>query len=120
VQRWWVLYRLAELAVVLADRERAAIAYEPLRVAGHLCFVAADIVAIGSVAHTLGNLAASIGRLDEAERHFEAALAMGERMRARPWIARTQHDFARMLLARGAGDDLPANRRTALPCLPSP
>jgi len=44
-------------------------------------------------------------RFDDAQRHFEDALAMNERMGARPWLAHTQNDYARMLLARdGPGD----------------
>ena len=45
------------------------------------------------------------GALDEAVRHFENALAMNERMGARPWLAHTQHDYARMLDARGDPGD---------------
>ena len=30
---------------------------------------------------------------------------MNERMHARPWLAHTQEDYARMLLARGADGD---------------
>jgi DNA-binding SARP family transcriptional activator len=59
----------------------------------------------GSVARAAGVLAASLGRLDEAERHFDAALAVERRMRARPWIAHTQHDLARMLVERGDPGD---------------
>ena len=41
----------------------------------------------------------------EAELHYEDALALNTRMGARPWLAHTQHDYARMLLARnGHGD----------------
>ncbi len=54
----------------------------------------------GSVSRYLGLLAAMLERWNEAFRHFEDALAMNERMGARPWLARTQHDYARMLLAR--------------------
>jgi hypothetical protein len=35
-----------------------------------------------------------------AEEHFIDALAMHERMGARPWVARTQLAYAEMLLAR--------------------
>jgi hypothetical protein len=38
---------------------------------------------------------------EENERHFESALAMNERMSARPWLAHTQEDYGRMLLDRG-------------------
>jgi hypothetical protein len=30
---------------------------------------------------------------------------MNERMGARPWLAHTQHDYARLLIARGTADD---------------
>ncbi|MGH8632351.1 MAG: tetratricopeptide repeat protein, partial [Burkholderiales bacterium] len=39
-------------------------------------------------------------RWEDAERHFQDALEMNTRMGARPWVAWTQHDYARMLLAR--------------------
>ncbi len=44
-------------------------------------------------------------RWSDAEQHFDEALAMNARMGARPWLAQTQHDYARMLLARGASAD---------------
>jgi DNA-binding NarL/FixJ family response regulator len=51
-------------------------------------------------------LAATMSRWQEAQRHFEAALAMNARMGARPWLAHTQHEYARMLLRRGLPDDM--------------
>jgi hypothetical protein len=44
-------------------------------------------------------LASTIG-VDDAERHFEEAMAVNERIGARPWLAHTQHDFARLLVER--------------------
>jgi hypothetical protein len=41
-----------------------------------------------------------MSRWDEAERHFERALEMNTRMGTRPWVAHTQHDYARMLSGR--------------------
>jgi DNA-binding SARP family transcriptional activator len=59
----------------------------------------------GSVSRYLGLLAATTEKWDEAARHFDEALEMNERMGARPWLAHTQHDYARALLSRGwAGD----------------
>ncbi len=55
----------------------------------------------GSVSRYLGLLAFTLSRWEDAARHFEDALAMNEKMGARPWLAHTQHDYARMLLARG-------------------
>ncbi len=37
-----------------------------------------------------------------AQDHFEDAIAVNERMGARPWLANTQQEYARMLLARDA------------------
>jgi len=61
---------------------------------------------IGSASRQLGLLAETLGRLDDAERHFEDALAMNIRMGARPWVARTQLDYARMLRKRASDGDV--------------
>jgi hypothetical protein len=44
-------------------------------------------------------------RWDEAAAHFDEALAMNARMRALPWLAHTQRDYGRMLLARAEPGD---------------
>jgi len=49
-------------------------------------------------------------RWPEAEGHFEAALRIDARMGARPWVARTQYDYARMRLARDGDGDRGAAR----------
>jgi hypothetical protein len=41
----------------------------------------------------------------DAEKHFEDGLVTNERMGARPWLAHTQVDYARMLLGRGDAND---------------
>jgi hypothetical protein len=69
----------------------------------------ADEVATGAVSRTLGVLASVLSRWDEAVRHFDAAAAHNQRMGARPWLAHTQHDYAKMLLAR----DMPGDRGRA-------
>ena len=51
----------------------------------------------GSCERYLGLLAATLGRLDDAVRHFERALAENGRLGARPLIARTQCDYANAL-----------------------
>jgi hypothetical protein len=50
-------------------------------------------------------LAACLGRWDDAERHFTDALAMNERLGARPYIVRTRRAWAAMLLDRNAPGD---------------
>jgi ABC-type branched-subunit amino acid transport system substrate-binding protein/streptogramin lyase/tetratricopeptide (TPR) repeat protein len=69
-------------------------------------------VAIGPVAYYLGILASTMLRRDEAVEHFEAALEMNARIGARPWLAHTNYDYARTLIARGAEGD--AERATEL------
>jgi DNA-binding SARP family transcriptional activator len=69
----------------------------------------------GSAARYLGLLATTAGRWAEAAEHFENALAENERMGFRPWLARTQEDFALMLRARSeAGDGERADELDAL------
>jgi tetratricopeptide (TPR) repeat protein len=55
----------------------------------------------GAVEHHLGVLAAAMGRTDAAAGHFERAVAMHAGLGARPWLARTQCEWAAVLQARG-------------------
>jgi hypothetical protein len=52
-------------------------------------------------------LAATSGRWDEAEAHFQAAIECNTRLGARPWLARTQLGYAHMLSTRGYKGDPP-------------
>jgi tetratricopeptide (TPR) repeat protein len=67
----------------------------------------------GAVARYLGLLAATLGRREDAIRHFEHALETNTRVQAPPWIARSLLDLARALLARGR----PADERRAIDML---
>lgn len=96
---------LAETSALLADRDSAPVLYRLLL--PWATFNVADTPEWmrGSVSRYLGLLAATLERWGDAARHFEDALAANERMGARPWLAHTQHDYARMLHARdGRGD----------------
>ena len=62
-------------------------------------------LALDSASRPLGILATLLGRFEDAARHFEEALEMNKRMGARPWVAHTQEEFARMLLRRNAEGD---------------
>jgi len=110
-QRLVSLVLLAEVCVVLGDEPRAEVLYRLLQPHAHLHAVAGNAtVYFGSVARPLGSLAGLLRRFEEAEYHFETALEMHRRLGARPLIAHTEHDFARVLLARGEA----ADRRRAL------
>jgi len=59
----------------------------------------------GPVSLYLGMLAATGGDWPAAERYFASATGILERIGGRPWLARTQVEQARMLLARGEPGD---------------
>ncbi|MGB2694066.1 MAG: AAA family ATPase [Dehalococcoidia bacterium] len=59
----------------------------------------------GAIARNVGQLATVIGRWDDAERHFEAALDLNEKMGHLPALAFTRRDYGDMLLRRDAHDD---------------
>lgn len=100
---------LAETSSLLADTESAAVLYRLL-----LPWAAFNVAnqpegMRGAVSRYLGLLTTTLGRCSEAAAHFRDALAMNKRMGARPWLAHTQNDYARMLLAR----DRPGDRERA-------
>lgn len=94
-----------ELAYSLGDASRAAVLHERLSPYADRVAVSCPEISIGSVSRYLGLLASTLARWDDAERHFRDALAMNERIGARPWLAHTQDDYARMLLALGRPGD---------------
>lgn len=97
---------LSEVCTFLGDCARAAtLRGFLLPYAGHNVVVGPAVACYGSASHYLGLLATTMGRWQEAEALFREALAMNERIRARPWLAQTQHAYAEMLLQRaGRGD----------------
>jgi len=98
---------LSEICATLRDRTRAPALYALLRpFAGRNAVVPFWPGFRGAVDHYLGLLAATLGESDAAADHFDAALAMHERVGARPYLARTRHAYADLLLARGRTSDL--------------
>jgi tetratricopeptide (TPR) repeat protein len=95
----------AALASLLGDTVWAAVLYK-LLVPYHDQMVFAMGLSSGSVAHYLGVLCATLRRDDDAEAHFSDAQATHTRIGARPWLARTRLEWARMLLTRRATGDL--------------
>ena len=97
---------LAEVCAYLGDVERADDLYRTLLPYSERCIIDAPVAACsGSVGRPLGCLASTLSRFDEAVTHFERALEVNARIRARPWVAHTQYEYARMLLARREPDD---------------
>jgi class 3 adenylate cyclase len=102
---------LAVAADFLNDARRAAALYDLLLpYAGHNIIVGAGAACLGSASRSLGILATTMGRWEDAEKHFGDALEMNASMGARPLVAWTQHDHANMLLRR----DEPGDREKSL------
>jgi AAA ATPase domain len=98
---------LATPVSLLEDRQRAATLYRLL-----LPFAERNVVlpvyspaALGSAHLYLGILAATERDPERAATHFEAALAANARLGARPALAHTQHEYARLLLSRAHPGD---------------
>jgi DNA-binding CsgD family transcriptional regulator/tetratricopeptide (TPR) repeat protein len=96
---------LTDAAAALGDEAIATLVYPELEpfaggnvMVGHLveCYGAAD--------RYLGMLATTLGEWERAEEHFERAMDLNGRMRARTWLAHTAYEYARLLLARGRGE----------------
>jgi DNA-binding SARP family transcriptional activator len=105
-EEWLVsLGLLTETAAALGDVERAADLYRLLLPYGDRVAASYMEISTGAVARYLGLAASTMEHWDDAERHFRNALQMNERVGARPWLARTQEDYARMLLARATPGD---------------
>lgn len=97
---------LSEACSMLGDASRAALLYNfLLPYAERNIVVATAAICYGPAARYLGLLATTLSRWEHAAQHFADALTMNARMGARPWTVHAQHDYARMLLARGQPGD---------------
>ena len=65
----------------------------------HHTIVGYGVMSFGSRARELGNLASLMGRFEEAQEHFELAIAQNRKTGSAPGGARSQYDYA-MMLAR--------------------
>ena len=90
--------------VRLGDRNRAATLLELLAPYADQ-IVCTGLTWAGSVDHYLGLLAATLGRLDEADERLAHAELVHERIPAPTWLARTRMERGRALLARSDGGD---------------
>jgi tetratricopeptide (TPR) repeat protein len=105
----FVVCRVSDLVAFFGDVRRATLLYDLLLPYADRTAAPSIASCRGSVARSLGILATVLARYDDAERHFEHALEVNTRIRARIWVAHTQHDYARMLVAR----DRPGDRERA-------
>ncbi|NQU07725.1 MAG: protein kinase, partial [Candidatus Abyssubacteria bacterium] len=101
-----VLRYLSEVAAALGDTRRAAQLYDLLfPLADRLILAGINGICSGAASHWLGLLAGMLKRWDDAVGHYEAALETNARIGARPFLAQTQHEYARMFIERNASGD---------------
>jgi DNA-binding CsgD family transcriptional regulator len=104
--RWLTcMVYLSEVCAGLGDAPGAAALYRLLLPYAGRNIVLGGLVCGGSADGYLGLLCATVARWQEAQAHFEKALATNGRIGARVALAYTRHDYAAMLLARGAAGD---------------
>jgi class 3 adenylate cyclase/tetratricopeptide (TPR) repeat protein len=92
---------LADTCAFLEEAEHAPLLYQALIPYRHRNVVVGTALSCtGAVSRPLGRLAATLGDWDSAERHFEDAVAMNERVGTPLWTAYAKRDYADMLIAR--------------------
>jgi len=104
----WVtsMFLSAEVCGALRDARAAALMYPKLEPLAEQVGVSGIFTRChGSLGYTAGVLAACMQHWDDAERHFEHAVAMNDRLGARPAAVRTRRAYAAMLLDRNAPGD---------------
>jgi hypothetical protein len=99
------LWCLSEAAAALSDAPRATTLYGILLPYARRCVVVPAAVCVGSVSRSLGLLATTSSRFQDAARHFDDAMETNARMRAIPWLAYTQYDYGHMFLRRDEAGD---------------
>lgn len=96
---------LAEACARLGDAARAAEIYPLLEPLADCNVLLVPVAPFGAASYFLGLLATTVGRYDDAERHYEHALRKNDWMGTRQILARTQTAYAAMLLERGGAGD---------------
>lgn len=98
---------LAEVCCALDAAEDAQVLYDLLLPYEKLTVVVGNASAcLGATSRFLGQLATTLLRWDDAERHFEHALDLNAQMSAPTWLAHSQFQYSRMLFERGDAKDV--------------
>lgn len=104
-QSLWLasLTYLADASASLGDEATAALVYPELEpLAGTNVMIGQLVACYGPVDRYLGMLAATLGEWERAEAHFDHAIALCRQMETSTWLAHTEYEYARLLIARGS------------------
>jgi len=97
---------LADACWFLGDAARAPELYDMFSPhEGECVIIGWANTASAAVSRSLALLAATMGRWENAERHFEDAIRTNAQLGDKPWLAHTRAQYARMLIERGAPRD---------------
>jgi tetratricopeptide (TPR) repeat protein len=96
----------SEVCASLGDVARAKILYELMAPAeSRFAVVGYGAVFLGSVDRSLGVLATCLGDQERANRHLESAIRQNVMVGALPWVARSEFDYSRSLLASKVSEE---------------
>jgi hypothetical protein len=110
--------QLVEAIAAVGAADHARTLYALLESWSGQCIVVGQGLDVpGAVDRYLGMLAATIGRLDEADARYAAAQELEAGLESPPLIARTQYWWGRALLDRHKGDDVDRARSLLTQCL---
>jgi len=113
----WALSLLARDCVVLGEARHAPRLYQALApYTGRAVVAAGAVLCAGSADFYLAGLAALSGDTATADRHYRAAASMHRRLGARPMLAHTRHEHARLLDPSAASAALAEARAIAADC----
>ena len=94
---------IADACAALGDETAAALVYPELEpLAGTNVMIGQLVACYGPVDRYLGMLAATLGDWERAKEHFEHAMALCRRMESSTWLAHTEYEYARLLIACGS------------------
>jgi transcriptional regulator with XRE-family HTH domain/tetratricopeptide (TPR) repeat protein len=98
---------LSEVCAFLSDDAQATILYDMLLpYKSHAVVVGGATVCFGAAGRFLSILAKTMSKWELAERHIKEAMDLDKRMKAWPWLAHSQAEYATILLEKGQGENL--------------
>ncbi len=96
---------ITDACAALGEENSAALVYPELEPLAGTSIIIGNLVACyGAADRYLGMLARTLGEWERAELHFERAIALNKQMGAATWLAHTEYEYTRLLLAREHGD----------------
>jgi DNA-binding CsgD family transcriptional regulator len=95
---------ITDACAAVGDKTVAAMLYPELEPhAGTNVMIGHLVAYYGSADRYLGMLATTLGDVELASDHFESALDLNRKMGAMTWLARTEYEYARLLLTHDRG-----------------